>query len=165
MARALLVGCGCCARGAGRLLTERGWSVRGTSRGERGRARIEAAGIEAAEADPDRVGSVVELLGDVTVPVWALGAPAGGDGELEKLQLQRLPSLLEKLVDTPVRGFVWESSLPADADLARRAGALLEDAERRWHLPMRTVAAARADHASWAQAVADAVEAVISPSR
>ncbi len=41
--------------------------MRGTSRGEHGLAAIEAAGIEPALADPDRVGTVLEVVGDVAV--------------------------------------------------------------------------------------------------
>jgi hypothetical protein len=150
LARALLVGCGCAARGAGALLAERGWAVRGTSRSGEGRAAIEAAGFEAAAADPDRVGSVVELLGDVTVLAWVLGAVAEPAGR--ELNGERLASLLEKLVDTPVRGFVFEA--PA-------SGAGLEpvqDAAVRWRIPTEVVACDRGDANRWAADVADAVE-------
>ncbi len=61
------------------LIAAEGWAVRGTSRGEEGLAAIEAAGIEAALADPDRPGTLLELVGDVTVVHWLLGS-AGGDG-------------------------------------------------------------------------------------
>jgi len=56
MARILIVGCGCRGRALARELGERGHAVRGTSRTEAGRARIEAAGFEGVVADPDRLG-------------------------------------------------------------------------------------------------------------
>ena len=77
MARALIVGCGCRGRELGSRLLAEGWSVRGTSRGEAGAEAIGAAGIEAAEADPDRLGTVLDLIGDVTVVVWLMGSASG----------------------------------------------------------------------------------------
>lgn len=150
MARAMLLGCGCCGREAGRLLADRGWTVRGTSRSEDGRLLIAEAGLEAAFADPDRVGSVVELLGDVTALAWLLGSVAGDAGV--GLHAERLGSLLEKLVDTPVRGFVFEAP-PGGTGVES-----VEAAAARWRIPTEVVSASREDHEAWAQRVADAVE-------
>jgi len=161
LARALLIGCGCSVRGAGRLLLERGWAVRGTSRATAGLEAIEAAGIEPAEADPDRVGSLVELIGDVTVVAWLLGSPEGGPGAARRLHLERLPSLLEKLVDTPVRGLVYEAQPGFDAGTPDPGAALVTDAQQRWRIPARIVAADRSDPDLWAATVADAVEGVV----
>jgi hypothetical protein len=147
----MLVGCGCCARGAGGLLVAEGWAVRGTSRGETGREAIAGAGLEAAEADPDRVGSVVELLGDVTVLAWLLGDLADAEA-VQTLNGPRLGSLLEKVVDTPVRGFVFEA--PAGGEGVE----LVEDAVSRWHVPAEIVRADRSDASGWAAAVAAAVK-------
>ncbi len=150
MARAMLVGCGCCARGAGGLLAADGWAVRGTSRTDAGRAAIAAAGLEAVEADPDRVGSVIELLGDVTVLAWLLGDLADAEA-VATLNGPRLGSLLEKVVDTPVRGFVFEAP---DGGEGR---ALVEDAVSRWHVPAEIIGADRSDPDRWASDVAAAV--------
>jgi hypothetical protein len=161
LARALLLGCGCCARGAGAILLERGWGVRGTSRSAEGLEAIAAAGIEPAEADPDRVGSLTRLLGDVTVVAWLLsGSPADPD-RLRSLNGERLGSLLAALVDTPVRGVVYEALPPAAGAAADSGRALVEDAESRWRIPTRTVVAERSQPDAWAAAVADAVEAVV----
>ena len=146
----MLVGCGCCAREAGALLVAEGWAVRGTSRSEAGREAIAAAGLEAIEADPDLVGSVVELLGDVTVLAWLLGGLADADA-VATLNGPRLGSLLEKVVDTPVRGFVLEA--PSGGE----GRELVEDAISRWHLPAEIVSADRSDPDAWAAAVAGAV--------
>jgi hypothetical protein len=146
----MLVGCGCCAREAGRLLVAEGWSVRGTSRTAAGRELIAGTGLEAAEADPDRVGSVVELLGDVTVLAWLLGDLPEAD-VVPTLNGPRLGSLLEKVVDTPVRGFVFE------APVGGEGRELVEDAASRWHLPAEIVTVGRSDPGAWAAAVAAAV--------
>src|ERR671910_136887 len=84
MARALLVGCGCRGRQLGRRLRADGWEVRGTTRDPERTGEIERAGLDAVLADPDRVGTVLDHVGDVTVIAWvlgsAVGASAGGAG-------------------------------------------------------------------------------------
>ncbi len=161
MARALLLGCGCCARGAGSILLDRGWAVRGTSRSAAGLEAIAAGGIEPAEADPDQVGSLTRLLGDVTVVAWLLSGAATDPDRLRSLNGERLGSLLAALVDTPVRGFVYEA-LPAGTGAAADPGrALVEDAQSRWRIPTEIVAAERSQPDAWGAAVADAVAAAV----
>ena len=76
MARALIVGCGCHGRALGNELAARDWQVRGTSRTPHGLEAIGNAGLEPALADPDRPGTILDLVGDVTVLVWLLGSAA-----------------------------------------------------------------------------------------
>ena len=108
MARALIVGCGRRGRALGNELAARGWQVRGTSRSDAGLEAIDHAGLEPALADPERPGTVLDLVGDVAVVVWMLGSADGGREELAAIHGPRLERLLEKLVDTPVRGFAYE---------------------------------------------------------
>ena len=121
VARALIVGCGCRGRCSGERLLEEGWAVRGTSRREEGLAAIEAAGIEPALADPERPGTVLELVGDVAVVSWSLGSAAGEAEEVEAIHGARLERLLEHLVETPVRRFVYEASGSVDPTLSTGA--------------------------------------------
>jgi uncharacterized protein YbjT (DUF2867 family) len=133
VARALIVGCGCRGRELGEELRAAGWAVRGTSRREEGLRAIEAAGIEAALADPDRPATILDLVGDVAVLVLLLGRAAGSDEELVAIHGPRLERLLEHLVETPVRGVVYEGT---------EAGAeIVAAASRRWRIPARTLVA------------------------
>lgn len=161
MARALLIGCGCRAREAGAILLERDWSVRGTSRSAEGLAAIEAAGIEAVRADPDRVGTISELLGDVTVLAWLLGSADGSAADVAALYEERLPSLLDALIDTPVRGFVYESVGTVPQDLLAAGRTHVEEVGARCRIPVRVLEADRAAR-GWAGAVADSIEDVLS---
>lgn len=120
MARALIVGCGCRGRELGTELLERGWQVRGTSRSDAGLEAIAQAGIEPARADPDRPGTILELCGDVAVVVWLLGVASGEPEQLAAIHGPRLERLLEKLVDSPVRGFLYEGE--AGREIVERAG-------------------------------------------
>jgi uncharacterized protein YbjT (DUF2867 family) len=165
MARALIVGCGCCGRGLGERLLAEGWAVRGTSRREEGLAAIEAAGIEPALADPEQPGTLLDLVGDVAVLVLALGS-AGGDPELvAAVHGPRLESLVERLVDTPVRGVVYEASGSTDPELLAGGAETLRRAARTWRIPVELVEAPRDDAAAWVEAIAAGVGRAISPAR
>ena len=129
MARALIVGCGCRGRELGGRLLAGGWAVRGTSRREEGLREIEAAGIEPAEADPDRPGTILELVGDVAVLVLLFGGFSGSEEGLAAIHGPRLERLLEHLVETPVRGVVYEGT--------EKGAEVLRNAERTWRIPVR----------------------------
>jgi uncharacterized protein YbjT (DUF2867 family) len=134
----------------GRLL-DQGWAVRGTSRRPEGLAAIEEAGIEAAEADPVWPGTVLDLVGDVTAVFWLLGSAVGEDEEVEAIHGQRLERLLEKLVDTPVRGFVYEAAGAVAARHLERGRATVEEAAGRWRIPVAFVEADPLDPAAWVE--------------
>jgi uncharacterized protein YbjT (DUF2867 family) len=131
VARALIVGCGCRGRELGARLLAEGWAVRGTSRRDEGLAAIEAAGIEPARADPDRPGTILELVGDVAVLVLLLGSVSGAEEQVAAIHGPRLERLLEHLVETPVRGVVYEGT-EAGGEAVRAAG-------RTWRIPARTI--------------------------
>lgn len=136
MARALIVGCGCRGRELGAALLEQGWAVRGTSRREEGLAAIEAAGIEPALADPDRPATLLELVEDVAVVHWLLGSATGDPEDVAAIHGSRLERLLEHLVETPVRRFVYEAFGSVDADVLDRGAAIVERAAQTWHIPL-----------------------------
>lgn len=141
MARALIVGCGCRGRGLGERLLAEGWAVRGTSRREEGLAAIEAAGIEPALADPAEPGTVLDLVGDVTVVVWMLGSAKGSPEELAAIHGPRLERVLERIVETPVRRFVYEATGSVDPALLGRGRAAVETATEHWRIPTAVLSA------------------------
>jgi uncharacterized protein YbjT (DUF2867 family) len=132
VARALIVGCGCRGRELGERLLAEGWAVRGTSRNPEGLAAIEAAGIEPALADPERPGTILELVNDVAVLVLLLGNAVGSEEELAAIHGPRLERLMEHVVETPVRGVVYEGT----GDGAE----IVATASRTWRIPARSLA-------------------------
>jgi uncharacterized protein YbjT (DUF2867 family) len=134
VARALIVGCGCRGRLLGEHLLTEGWAVRGTSRREDGLAAIEAAGIEPALADPARPGSVLDLVGDVAVLVWLLGSADGAREQLDAIHGPCLERVLERIVETPVRRFVYEASGSVDGVILERGSAIARAADERWRI-------------------------------
>jgi len=136
MARALIVGCGCRGRLFGERLLAEGWLVRGTSRRDDGLAAIEAAGIEPALADPDRPDTLLDLVGDVTVVHWLLGSAQGSLKAIAAIHGPRLERFLEKLVDTPVRGFVYEAAGSVDPAALDHGAAAVRAAAQTWRIPV-----------------------------
>jgi uncharacterized protein YbjT (DUF2867 family) len=145
----------------GERLAGEGWAVRGTSRAEERLAAIEAAGIEAALADPERPGTVLDLLSDVAVLVLPLGSIRDDAEAVAAIHGPRLERLLEKLVETPVRGVVYEAAgsvepalLEAGAELVRRAG-------RRWRIPVEVVSADPGDRPASTERMAAACASIL----
>ena len=128
MARVLIVPCGCRGRELAAELVAAGHAVRGTTRSEANAGAIAAAGAEPYVGDPDRIGTLMGALAGVTVVCWMLGRVPDGD-----LHGGRLRMLFSKLVDTPVRGVVYERALPEGEAIAR-------DAAERWQIPVEIVA-------------------------
>lgn len=164
MARALILGCGCRGRELGRVLLDEGWEVRGTTRRAEGLGGIEAAGIEAAIADPDRVGSVLEQVGDVAVVCHLHGSAVGDPEGVAALHGPRLQSLMAALVDTPVRGFVYEAAGTVEAETLAAGAEIVRAAGRTWRIPVELVAAAPGDPETSKAALSAAVRAAISPA-
>ncbi|HEY1354822.1 MAG TPA: hypothetical protein VGF09_00765 [Solirubrobacterales bacterium] len=161
MARALIVGCGCRGRMLGARLLEDGWAVRGTSRRDDGLAAIRAAGIEPAVADPLWPGTILDLVADVALVVWLLGS-AGGDGEgdaagARAVHGERLERLLERLVDTPVRGFLYEAAGTVEDDVLVAGRRAVEAASETWRIPAEAVAADASDPDRWVAEMGAAV--------
>jgi uncharacterized protein YbjT (DUF2867 family) len=146
VARALIVGCGCRGRGLGQDLLEQEWAVRGTSRREDGLAAIEAAGIESALADPERPGTLLDLVGDVTAVFWLLGSAAGPEENLAAIHGPRLERFLERLVETPVRRFVYEAGGSVESPFLERGAAIVEEAATRWRIPAEVLTAEIGPH-------------------
>jgi hypothetical protein len=91
-----------------RDMTADGHAVRAVTPDEGDRAAIEAAGGEAWIGDPDVVGTLRYALDNVTLLLWLLG-----DDQRPELHGSRLAMMLEKTIDTTVRGFVYEAGPPA----------------------------------------------------
>ena len=99
-----------------------GYFVRGTSRTDEGADLIEGAGIEGVVADPRVLGTLLPWLSGVTVVVWMFGQVRSPE-----LHGPRLEAILGKLVDSGVRGFVYEEGPGASLVLA---------AGERWRMPV-----------------------------
>jgi len=91
--------------------------VRVTTRGESGRLAIEETGAECWLGTPDRLGTLRAALESVTIVCWLLGTAVGAEEEVRALHTSRLEFFLGQVIDTTVRGFVYEAmgTVPSDA--------------------------------------------------
>ena len=126
MARVLIVPCGCRGRALAAALREDGFAVRGTTRGAHVE-EIRACGAEPYVGDPDRIATLMDALHGVTIVCWLTGTIPDGD-----LHAGRLRMLWEKLVDTPVRGVVYEGILPEGEAIARTSS-------QTWQIPLEVL--------------------------
>lgn len=149
MARVLIVPCGCRGRALARELRAAVHAVRGTTRGAHV-AQIAEAGAEPYVGDPDRIATLMEALTGVTVVCWLMGTVP-----VPELHEGRLRMLWEKLVDTPVRGVLYEGALPQGEAVARTAS-------QTWQIPLEVLDADPLDHGAWLASARGAVERLLA---
>jgi hypothetical protein len=156
VARVLIVGCGCRGQALGRALS--GHAVRGTTRSAERLPELETAGIEGVVADPDRLATLVPVVSGVTVVCWLMGTASGSP----ELHGERLRSLVEHLVDTPVRGLVYEAAGTVEPSVLDCGAHIVRKASRTWHIPSEIVDTDPALHEAWLGAMKEAVDRVLA---
>ena len=162
MARILIVGCGCRGRRLAKSLLDEGHQVRGTTRSPDRLAAIDAAGAESARADPDRLGTLMPALAGVSAVCWLMGSASGPAEGVAELHRARLQTLIERIVDTPVRGIVYEAAGTVPFELLEQGGAIARAAAVTYRMPVQVVEAGPADLQGWTAAMRSAVEAVLA---
>jgi uncharacterized protein YbjT (DUF2867 family) len=155
VARILIVGCGCRGRALAAALPDH--AVRGTTRSPERVAELEKAGIESLVADPDRLATLVPAVAGVTVVCWLMGSAV----DSPEVNGPRLASFAEHLVDTPVRGVVYEAAGRADPSILAAGAQIVRDASLTWHIPVQVVTADPAAHEEWLGAMKEAIEATL----
>jgi uncharacterized protein YbjT (DUF2867 family) len=163
MARVLIVPCGGRGCALARELVAAGHAVRGTTRDAAHAEAIRAAGAEPVVADPDRVGTLMGALTGVTVVCVLLGSAAGDAEQVAALHDGRLRMLWEKLVDTPVRGVVYEAAGTVPADVLAHGRAVAERASVTWHIPLAVLDTDPGDRERWLADASGAVEHLLAP--
>jgi putative NADH-flavin reductase len=154
MARVLIVGCGCRGQALARALAAEGHAVRGTTRAAGRLADIETAGAEAFVADPDRLATLMPAIEGASVVCWLMGTA----GDADALHGPRLESMLEHIVDTHVRGLVYETGgvdRPAGTAAAERVAAT-------YNMPVEILSTDPASHDEWTAAALAAVTRVLT---
>ena len=161
MARVLIVGCGCRGRALAERLKAHGHVVTGTSRDEGRAGDLGSAGIRGVVADPDRLGTLLPHLDGPSVVCWLMGSAAGERDAVAALHGPRLQSLLAKLVDTHVRGLVYEAAGAVDEALLVGGAAIVRHAHERHGMPVAVVDASPAEHSAWTRAMTAGVASVL----
>jgi hypothetical protein len=130
-----MVGGGCRGLALARSLVAEGHAVRAVTRDESRRTQLEDAGCECWIGDPDRVGTLRYALDNATVLLWLLGTV-----DVPELHGSRLEMMLERTVDTTVRGVLYEG---------RRGEAVVQAAHDRHGIPIAFLDADPGEVDSW----------------
>ena len=155
MARVLIVGCGCRGQALACELCAAGHAVRGTTRDPARAPAIAAAGAEPYVGDPDRIATLMAGLTGTTIVCWLLGTATGELQAVAALHGPRLRMLCEKVVDTPVRGLVYEAAGTVGADLLAEGRDVVRAAHDTWRIPLELLVADPSEYDRWlAQATA-----------
>ncbi len=155
------MGGGCRGRELAGELLAAGHAVRGTTRDPARVAEIEAAGAEGVVADPDRLGTLLPSIEGISVICWLLAGATGEPEAVAALHGPRLRSLLERLVDAPVRGFVYEAAGSVDAAAFDEGAAIVRSANETFRIPVEILSADPADRARWVGGALAAVRRVL----
>jgi len=159
LARLLVVGGGCRALDLASALRAEGHAIRVATRSDERRPAIEAIDGECVIADPDRIGTLRYALDNVTLLLWLLGTATGPN--VADLHASRLAMMLERTIDTTIRGVVYEAAGTVDPELLRggmRTGARLAS---RNEIPLRVLDADPANRAAWVREARAAVDSLL----
>src|SRR4051794_4286843 len=137
-----------------RELVAAGHIVRGTTRDPARVAAIEAAGAEGVVADPYRLATVMPLLDGASAVLWLMGTANGSADSVEAVHGTRLESMLELIVDTHARGFVYETG-GVERELGVHAARCAAEV---YEMPIAVLDTDPGDHARW---LADARQAAL----
>ena len=109
-------------------------------------------------ADPDRLATLVRALNGVSVVCWLLGSAR----DSPEVHGARLGTLMEHLVDTPVRGFVYEAAGTVEPSLLEQGAHIVRTASETWRIRVEIVSADTAEHETWLGAMKEAVERTLA---
>lgn len=159
----LLVGGGCRGLELTRSLSSEGHAVRVVTRSEARRGEIEAAGGECWIADPDRIGTLRYAVANVTVLLWALGTARGANAA--DLHGSRLEMMLERTVDTMVRGVIYEAAGSVSGEVLRGGAGHVRRTCELNEVPFGILRADPGDRAGWVVAARECVDRLLAVRR
>jgi uncharacterized protein YbjT (DUF2867 family) len=162
VARVLIVGCGCRGQALARELVSAGHAVRGTTRDSKRADAIAAAGAEPYVADPDRLGTLIGALQGTAIVCWLLASAKGEDAAVAQLHGLRLRSFCERLVDTGVRGLIYEAAGTVAADVLAEGAHIAEEASATWRIPLRVLDTEPGSAGAWLRAARADVDSLLA---
>jgi hypothetical protein len=115
-------------------------------------------GAEAFVGDPDRVATMTPALEHVSVVCLLLGSATGEHEALAALHGSRLDMLLERMLDTTVRGVVYEASGTVDTKLLQVGSERVRWACERSLIPYQLLVSDLTEPGAWVSAAAGAVQ-------
>jgi len=147
--RALIVGGGRRGLRLAEELTGEGHAVRVVSR--------------TGARDPDRIGTLRYALDNVTLLLWLLGTATGDPERVAALHGSRLEMMLERTVDTTVRGVVYEAAGTLAPEIYASGLHEMRRANERNEVPFAVLDADPRDPVAWRAAAHAAIASLLGP--
>ena len=145
-----------------RELIGAGHAVRGTTRDPARAGEIEAAGVRGGRSgDPDVIATLARSLDHVSVACVLLGSAVGSKEQLAALHGTRLEMLLTRMVDTTVRGIVYETSGSVQAAVLEAGAARVRERCDDARIPYALLRADPGDVEAWTVAAVSAVNSAL----
>jgi hypothetical protein len=163
VARVLIVGGGCRGRRLAAEIVEEGHAARVTTRTHAGRAAIEATGAESFLGTPDRVGTLLAALENVTIVCWLLATATGAEGDVRALHAARLRAFLDHAIDTTMRAFIYEACGPTvPREVLAEGRRIVEDVAAQNAIPAFFLTADPRDASAWRADARAAVDRLLA---
>jgi hypothetical protein len=157
----LIIGCGCRGCSLASELRARGHAVRGTTRSRERLEEIEATGAQGLLGDPDRIATIAPACAHVSVACVLLGSVGGSSEQIRALHGPRLEMLLARMLDTTVRGLVYEAAGTVAEAVLRSGAEIVRDGCERSRIPYVLLDANPDDRRAWLLAATAAVDRVL----
>lgn len=161
MARLLIVGGGERCVSLSQALKERGHVTRIVASGEGEREALKRAGAECWIGDPLRLATMTGALEGVTIVCWLLGDANGSEEEVEALHDARLRAFLERVIDSTVRGVVYEASGSAPESVLSRGTDVAREMTERNAIPLRLLTESPTQRERWMEEARAAVASLL----
>lgn len=165
MARIVIVGCGCRGLALASALKEDGHAVRGTTRDPSRAAELESAGVEAWVGDPDRIATINYSMENATILCWMLASAEGEAEDVAALHGTRLQMLLERSIDTTIRGVLYEASGSLPAHVLKAGSDEVERACRKNEIPWALLEADPSDSEQWVREAKAQIDGLLNRDR
>jgi len=163
VARILIVAGGCRGRQLASSLVADGHAVRISTRTEAGRAAIEETGAECWVGTPDRLASMRGITDSVAVACWLTGSVAGDQELICELHTTRLQFFLTQLIDTTVRGFIYEArGAGTPQDVLAQGEEIARAITSRNVIPAAFLQADPSDTPAWLAGAREAIDAFMT---
>ena len=161
--RVLIVGGGRRGLDLAEELLGEGHAARVVTRGEERVPAIRAIGAEPWPGDPDRIGTLRYALDNVTLLLWLLGTATGDPERVAALHGSRLEMMLERTVDTTVRGVVYEAAGTLAPEIYASGLHEMRRANERNEVPFAVLDADPRDPVAWRAAAHAAIASLLGP--
>lgn len=161
MARCLIIAGGERGERLAAALRADGHAVRMTTRDPSRLHALQEGGIDAVLGDPDRVATLAPALDHVAVAYVLLGSASGTAQALQALHTTRLDMLLSKIVDSTVRGIVYEAAGSVDAGVLGAGAQRVRDFAADARVPLVILDTDPDEHDAWLAAARAAVAQVL----